>query len=248
MRKTCVIISFVVLLLIGLVACSPSSGKKYYKAGEGDVVSVNYQRYNADRTEKDGGHLVVYLGEGSVPLDLKDRWPDATSVIRGFRMAILGGSTLAKEYGEAMKWYPDDPLRPLDKKEWIVVPPEDGYSSGELAGQSLYFDITLNSIYYDEVEVPFGDSGSGDPWGLDDLLDIPFMLPIILLASLGIVSFVGYKIHGHTRQFLRARVHCDCGGIATMQCARCFTKICRECFLSHGGCAECGSNKMIPLK
>ena len=194
MRKTCVIISFVVLLLIGLVACSPSSGKKYYKAGEGDVVSVNYQRYNADRTEQDGGHLVVYLGEGSVPLDLKDRWPDATSVIRGFRMAILGGSTLAKDYGEAMEWYPDDPLRPLDKKEWIVVPPEDGYSSGELAGQSLYFDITLNSIYYDAVEEPF-ESEELSSTDSDTSKSIPGFGLLIAVLGLAALVIVDRGIH-----------------------------------------------------
>ncbi|MHA2368025.1 MAG: hypothetical protein ACXADX_04330 [Candidatus Hodarchaeales archaeon] len=242
MTRTKMIAALIFFLSLGMIFSSPSSGKVYYKAAEGDVVDVTYQRYEADGTEKDGGNLVVYLGEGPVPVDVLDHHPDATSVVRGFWRIIAGGSTAAKDYGEAMK--------EGDKKEFEFVPAEDGYTTPnhELYEESLYFDVELNAIFFDADVEPFGTEESDDPWGLDDLLAIDFVMPILAIIGLCVLTFTGYKIHGPTRRFFRSRVHCSCGAVATMECARCFAKSCRDCFLKHSGCQKCGSNKMIPVR
>jgi hypothetical protein len=243
MTQTRMIAGLVLLLSMGILISSPSSAKVYYKAAEGDIVQVEYQRYEADSTAKDSGTLVVYLGDGPIPLELQDQWTDAITVVHGFWKIITGGTgRTGQDYGE--------PMKEGDKKTFQRVVAEDAYTdpTHELYGETLYFDVELESIYYDAVEEPFGTEESDDPWGLDDFLKIPFVIPGLVIIGLGIVSFAGYKIHGPTRQYFRARVHCNCGGVATMECARCFTKSCRECFLKHGGCHKCGSNKMIPLK
>ncbi|MFQ5979829.1 MAG: hypothetical protein ACE5OZ_16995 [Candidatus Heimdallarchaeota archaeon] len=242
MTQTRMIAGLILLLSMGMIVCLPSSGKVYYKAAEGDIVNVNYQRYEADGTEQDGGALVVFLGDGAIPLELQEQYPDAITVVRGFWKIIAGGTTTARDYGDGMQ--------EGDKKEWQRVPAADGYisSSHELYGESLYFDVELLSIFYDAAEEPFGTEQSNDPWGLDDFLKLPFVMPILVLIGLAVLSIVGYKLHGQTRRFMRGRVHCSCGAVATMECARCFTKSCRECFLKHSGCHKCGSNKMVPLR
>jgi hypothetical protein len=239
------IAGIILLLSVGMIVCFPSSGKVYYKAAEGDIVNVNYQRYefvSGVKVEQDGGQLVVYLSDDTVPLGLQDQYPDAITVVPGFWRIIAGGTTTARDYGDGMQ--------EGDKKEGQHVPAADGYtsSSHELYGESLYFDVELLSIFYDANEQPFGTEQSDDPWGLEDFLNLPFVMPILVLIGLAVLSAIGYKLHGQTRRFLRGRVHCSCGAVATMECARCFTKSCRDCFLKHSGCHKCGSNKMVPLK
>ncbi len=242
MNKLTLIIGCILLVSLGLLTNSPTQAKIYYEAGVGDVLGVEYQRYEGDATPKDSGTLTVFCSEEVIPTNLKDQYPDAINVVRGFWNAIVGGNTTAKSY-----W---PPMKEGDKKEWVIVHKDDGYTDTghPLYDQTLYFDIELITIFHDEVVEPLGNPDRDDPWGFDDLLNIPFILPLLGLIAIGVISFVAYKMHGKTHTYLRSRVHCGCAAIATMECTRCFSKSCRECFLKHGGCASCGSNKMTPIK
>ncbi|MFX0114423.1 MAG: FKBP-type peptidyl-prolyl cis-trans isomerase [Candidatus Hodarchaeota archaeon] len=131
---------------IFLLSITATSGDVYYAAAEGDIVSVDYQQYEADATPKADGMLIVYLGDGPIPPELQEQHPDVITVIHGFWKIITGGTGRAgHNYGEAMKVG--------DKKVFARIPPEDGYtdSDNEHYGETLYFDVELNVIIYDAV-------------------------------------------------------------------------------------------------
>ncbi|MFQ5883476.1 MAG: FKBP-type peptidyl-prolyl cis-trans isomerase [Thermoplasmata archaeon] len=95
------------------------------EVAEGNYVSCDYILWLSDGSVKDSGEsLTVYTGTG----DIDPQWQadGYMTVIEGFRKALLG-----------MK---------ITETKVVLVPPSEGYQSGELAGQNLYFQITLVSI------------------------------------------------------------------------------------------------------
>jgi FKBP-type peptidyl-prolyl cis-trans isomerase 2 len=103
----------------------------------GDVVDVEYSLYtDAEHTQAnfvESNELIhIYLGT-NVPAEVKNLIPDASgSYLAGFKAGIVG-------------------LRIGQEKD-IKIDAEDGYSSGQLAGKDLYFEIILVDIVYDASE------------------------------------------------------------------------------------------------
>ncbi len=152
--KNLVLFSMFLCILLVFPSLSSARAAEYYEAETGDIVSVNYQRYESDGTPKDGGTLTVFCGEGSIPTNLADQYPDALTVIRGFWLAIIGGNSSAKNY--------TPPMKEGDEKKWVVIPPEDGYTDPghPLYGQTLYFDIELNEILHDALIEPLSSENT----------------------------------------------------------------------------------------
>lgn len=91
----------------------------------GNYVQCDYILWLSDGSVKDSGEsLKVYTGIG--PMDPQWEANGYLEVIEGFRQALLG-----------MK---------ITETKVVLVPPSLGYTTGELAGQNLYFQITLVSI------------------------------------------------------------------------------------------------------
>jgi hypothetical protein len=91
----------------------------------GDYVQCDYILWLSDGSVKDSGEsLKVYTGTD--PMDPQWQADGYLDVIEGFRQALLG-----------MK---------ITETKVVLVPPSLGYDTGELAGQNLYFQITLVSI------------------------------------------------------------------------------------------------------
>lgn len=92
---------------------------------EGNYVRCDYILWLSDASVKDSGEaLKVYTGTGEMDPQYKDA--GYLDVIEGFRLGLLG-----------MK---------ITETNVVLVPPSLGYPSGELAGQNLYFQITLVSV------------------------------------------------------------------------------------------------------
>lgn len=92
---------------------------------EGNYVKCDYTLWLSDGSVKDSGEsLKVFAGTGA--MDPQMEAEGYLEVIPGFREALWG-----------MK---------LTETKVVLVPPSLGYQSGELAGQNLYFQITLISI------------------------------------------------------------------------------------------------------
>ncbi|MCK4949422.1 MAG: FKBP-type peptidyl-prolyl cis-trans isomerase [Thermoplasmata archaeon] len=92
---------------------------------EGNYVRCDYILWLSDASVKDSGEeLKVYTGTGE--MDPQYQAEGYLTVIEGFRQGLLG-----------MK---------ITETKVILVPPSLGYPSGELAGQNLYFQITLVSV------------------------------------------------------------------------------------------------------
>jgi hypothetical protein len=85
-----------------------------------------------------------------------------------------------------------------ERKE-IVVPPEKGYSSGDLAGQTLVFDTTLDEIV--EGERDCGSSGTDSQntepaINLDGSLSLPLFWIVLALVTVPLVTNI---IHRDTK-------------------------------------------------
>ncbi len=92
---------------------------------EGNYVRCDYILWLSDASVKDSGEeLKVYTGTGE--MDPQYQAEGYLTVIEGFRQGLLG-----------MK---------ITETKVVLVPPSLGYPSGELAGQNLYFQITLVSV------------------------------------------------------------------------------------------------------
>lgn len=91
----------------------------------GDYVQCDYILWLSDGSVKDSREsLKVYTGTGEIDPQWKEN--GYMDVIEGFRQALLD-----------MK---------ITETKVVLVPPSLGYTTGELAGQNLYFQITLISI------------------------------------------------------------------------------------------------------
>ncbi|MCY3411578.1 MAG: FKBP-type peptidyl-prolyl cis-trans isomerase [Candidatus Heimdallarchaeota archaeon] len=110
-----------------------------------------------------------------------------TKLIQGFYEAVLG-----------MK---------VKESKSFVVPPEKGYSSGELAGKDLYFDVTILEITMsiqgeritaappDDIETEGGVFGGNS--NTASIISNIFSSPIFQLAAVIVVVFVAYtKLFG----------------------------------------------------
>ena len=92
---------------------------------EGNYVRCDYILWLSDASVKDSGEeLKVFTGTGE--MDPQYQAEGYLTVIEGFRQGLLG-------------------MRITETKV-VLVPPSLGYPTGELAGQNLYFQITLVSV------------------------------------------------------------------------------------------------------
>jgi hypothetical protein len=92
---------------------------------EGNYVKCDYILWLSDGSVKDSGEsLPVYTGEDGIDPEWQSQ--GYMDVIPGFRQGLWG-----------MK---------ITETNVVLVPPSLGYQSGELAGQNLYFQITLVSV------------------------------------------------------------------------------------------------------
>jgi hypothetical protein len=203
-----------------LISLGSSQTSAYYKdvgLSENDEAKIRYRGYFSNGSEFDPGGDVIF----TVKIG-------SGGVIQGFYDILLDMEVGDSKYG-------------------AVVPPETGYTTGPLAGETLLFDVKILALIHDAYlddgdqveELKAGDTGIGNA----------------LSGVTGFITFVIGAIFFGVIAFLAApsliaalRPKCvHCGARADIRCGNptCETKACYSCFSK--GCPSCKSRKMTPL-
>jgi len=153
-------------------------------------------------------------------------------------------STLKKEYrGLEKSWFYEEVIG-LEVGNTFTFSRADSWTFNNFnptdpaAGADITVRGIVEKMMYDKSEDKFTIS------------DIPFLNEIVLLASIGIVIFVLYKIlmFLNVKKFLLVGKRCSiCSSTKYLgKCGKCGSYICRECFSKEGKCPHCHSNKFMP--
>ncbi|MFX1516072.1 MAG: hypothetical protein ACFFC6_07180 [Promethearchaeota archaeon] len=201
------------------------------RVGLHDVARVNYTLWiEANIVDNQEGPVYVEdpdkIEDEGVPESIWRNFPDVWAPPNlGFMEALLG-----------MKAGEEKP---------ITIQWESGKAFNNLSdshyGEDLFYQIRLLEILHDASEPPFS------------LLDIPFIVPLVILFGLLITLLIILRIqrYGRTHDLFGLKKKCYyCGKIANVKCGNpgCATPYCKQCFLDNNGCDLCHSNTMTPLK
>jgi len=131
----------------------------------------------------------------------------------------------------------------IGEKKTFEVPPNKGYSSGELAGETLIFEV-----YVDNVLQTIRDcSGAANAGGFGTTL----WKIIQWTAGAVVVGFIGVTFYLSLQKNTTPKcAHCKAAGrtskLSDGKCGKCGNYYCRQSF--SRGCPNCGSNTFVPNK
>ncbi|MHA2502372.1 MAG: FKBP-type peptidyl-prolyl cis-trans isomerase [Candidatus Kariarchaeaceae archaeon] len=217
MRKSLLSNTFLLILLVSpLLISSPVTTHAYTECDgveSGDVALVSYTG-TIQGGDRDGEQFDT---GNQVQFTIA-----SGSLIEGFYEGMLG-----------MK---------IGERKTIVVPPSKGYSTGDLAGQTLNFEVFLDAILQGARDCDDGGEGTGFGSTLGKIFT--------WIAGIGVVAFVGYSLYLITQKQTTADcVHCKTEGrdrLSDGKCGKCGNHYCRQSF--SRGCPNCKSNTFVPNK
>jgi hypothetical protein len=196
-----------------------------------DVVRVNYTLWiEADIVDNQEGPIYVEdpdkIEQDGVPESLIEEFPDVFAPPNlGFVEGVLGMKA-GEEKTHTIRWESGKAFNKINDSHY---------------GEDLFYQIRVKRILLD-ASTPRGT-----------LMDIPFLVPLVILIGLLITILIILRIqrYSRTHNLFRLKKKCYyCGKIANVMCGNlgCTTPYCKQCFLDNNGCDLCHSNTMIPLK
>jgi hypothetical protein len=219
-RTKIVLISSIILLGF-LIIFNSSQTSAYIKdegLSENDRANIRYRGYFLNGTDFDSGGDVVFTVKTG-----------SGGVIQGFYDILIG-------------------MKVGQSKTGAVVPPDKGYFTGPLAGETLLFDVRILSLVYDAY-LDDGDQveefKKQDTGGIGNALSgaTGFITFVIVVLLFGIVAFF---VAPPIITALKPKCsHCGAGADIICGNPTCGKKSCYSCFSK--GCPYCKSRKMTPL-